>query len=681
MFNFFQKSLGNKLLLAFFTIGFLPFITLLVYMIFLSETKIVERIVVEQMDKTKSVVKLVDSHLDSLRKEVVFLSSLDLMDDLIADDLDKRISRLLSKKSEDLGLDIKLTCVNVDGRVMASSFVSDISKEFNVSDLHANKGSFVVDKTLYAYSKIYASFERSKALGFLILEYNLDNLNFYLTHESNAHSYFLNRNSGESVGLNFSPTLACTKDEEVVINSEHVIVYKNLSSVLEEWFIVYAVDKSFALAFLHDFIRFTLYVALVIFLLIVLVAWRYSRDIVKPIEKLTYITDAITKTQDYTVELKVDSQDEIAVLAQSFNEMIRTTSWALQKLEKENKLRLQRFTQLIDIFNVIIQTKEEDECVKVSIKEIKKLTNRNDLYFIQDKQLNAKSEFTDLYVNDFEKDAKVYIGSISLGIESFEDEYEKNFYDSISSMVTLQIDKIRLIKRTMAASNAKSAFISSMSHELRTPLNSIIGSTQNMIAYDGLNDEQMDVVANIESSAQYLLEMINEILDVAKIEAGKMEVSTKSVDVLRLLQSSYDMLSPLAGDKGLEFEFEYEKSMDYLCKTDPKLFQQIVINLLSNAIKFTDKGRIVLKLFEDEENIFVSIKDSGSGINKEDIGKLFEEFIQLQSITQTANKGTGLGLSISKKMARLLNGDVVLKSQGVTHGTEALFFIKKEKTT
>lgn len=679
MFKFFQNSLRNKLLVSFFAIGFLPFVTLLVYTIFLSEVKIVDKIVAEQLDRTKSVIKLLDNHLNLLRKEISFLSSLDLMDDLLADDLDKRVSRLLAKKSEDLALDLKIISVDLQGKIIASSCAKDISKEFNLARVNGNDGTYVIDKMLYVYSKIYTSFDDTKELGVLILEYNLDNLEFYLIHESNVHSYFINKNSQARIGNDFSQILDYTKEEDVIINSKYIIVYKNLSTILKEWFIVYSIDKSIALAFVHDFIRFTLYVAFVIFLFIVYVAWRYSRDIVKPIEKLTYITEEISRTQDYSVKLELDSNDEIALLTHSFNEMIKTTSWALEKLQKENKLRIQRFTQLIDVFNSIIQTKDEEECVKVSLKEIKKLTNRKDLYFMEDKYLDETGEFTDLYANDFENNTKAYIGSISLKIESFEDEYERNFFNSISSMVTLQIDKIRLIKRTMAASNAKSAFISSMSHELRTPLNSIIGSTQNMIAYDSLNDEQIDVVANIETSAQYLLEMINEILDIAKIEAGKMEVSINSVDVLKLLWSCYEMLLPLASDKNLKFEFRYEKDRTYLYKTDPKLFQQTVINLLSNAIKFTDKGSIILELFEDKNNLYVSVKDSGIGISRENIRNLFEDFTQLKNMTDGGEKGTGLGLSISKKMAKLLKGDVILKSQGVSQGTQALFFIKKEK--
>jgi signal transduction histidine kinase len=313
--------------------------------------------------------------------------------------------------------------------------------------------------------------------------------------------------------------------------------------------------------------------------------------------------------------------------------------------------------------------------MKISIGEIKKLTSKSDLKFIQDSNHPIEGEFTKLYVSDFENDTKIYFGSIALGIEKFEDRYEKKFYNSIASMITLQLDKIRLIKRTMSTSNAKSAFISNMSHELRTPLNAIIGFSQYMITYEELNDEQIDTVGNIESSAQYLLEMINEILDIAKIEAGKMEAFIEPADIFSLLQNTYNMLQPLASDKNLAFEFTYDAIQE--TQTDPKMFQQIVLNLLSNAIKFTQDGVISMNLSCDEEFIYISVKDSGIGIEKSDIKNLFKDFNQIENVMQKSHKGTGLGLSLSKKMAKILGGDITMKSDGLGKGSNVVFFIKR----
>ena len=328
--------------------------------------------------------------------------------------------------------------------------------------------------------------------------------------------------------------------------------------------------------------------------------------------------------------------------------------------------------QLVEVFNTIIQTSSEEECLDVSITEIQKITHRDDLIFTK----NASNDSIALYVSNFEKNEKVYFGSISLVLESFEDENEKNFYTSIASMITLQLERIRLISKTMADSKAKSAFISNMSHELRTPLNAIIGFSQFMITYEELSDDQQDTVSNIETSAHYLLGMINEILDIAKIEAGKMEAHKEEVNLTTIVQNSYAMLSPLAEDKGLAFSVDLTKYSSDPFMTDPKMFQQIITNLISNSIKFTETGYVRLELYTEKESVCIKVTDSGIGIEQEDIQRLFSDFTQVESIMQKKHKGTGLGLSLSKKMANILGGDISLRSEGLGKGSEALFIIK-----
>ena len=672
MFDFLKTSLRNRLLSIFIAIGFLPFFTFLIYTLFLSETKIVNKIVVEQLERTKVVVKLINNHINSLQKEVNFLSSLDLMDDLLAEDIDKRISRLLTQKYDDLNLDISFSVIGLDSTIVASSNKEILQKKQDIQKFNnAESGIFLQNNELFIFSKIEASFDENTKLGFLVLRYNLENLDLYLTHQENIHSYIINPKTNFTMGEDISIDLDYTTKS--IINDDYVVVYEKLPLALKDLYVVYAVDKGVALEFLYDFIKFMLYMSLVIFILIIYISIKQSKEIIKPVLELTAITDNIIRTKNYSSRLELTSQDEIATLTHSFNNMLQTTSSALSDLEEENRLRLQRFTQLIEVFNTIIQTKDESECMEVSIREIKKLTTKENLYFIKNKSTNHTQKYIDLFVSDFENDEKIYFGSIELGIDNFEDKNEQNFYNSIASMITLQLDRIRLIQRTMSASLAKSAFISNMSHELRTPLNAIIGFSQYMITYEELNEDQIDTVGSIESSAQYLLSMINEILDIAKIEAGKMEAYKEMVDIQSLLQSSYDMLSPLASDKDLEFNFNYDNFEQKEYFTDPKMFKQIVINLISNAIKFTQKGSINIELYNNEENLYVSVKDTGVGISQGDIKQLFNDFTQLENVMQKQHKGTGLGLSLSKKMAKILGGDIEIKSDGVGFGTESLF--------
>ncbi|MDD3476441.1 MAG: ATP-binding protein [Sulfurimonas sp.] len=677
MLDLFRKSLRNKLLFIFIIIGFLPFLTLLVYTLFLSESKIVNKIIIEQLDRTKVVIKLIDNHLNALSKEVIFLSSLDLMDDLLAEDIDKRVSRLLTQKEDDLNLDISFMAVSLDSTIIASSDKNNTLKKQDIEKLHGDKyGTFIEDKNLYIFSSIYASFEKEKKIGYLILKYNLQNLDLYLTHHKTTYSYIVNHANDTIIGEDIPLKIDFNNQTKSIINSDYVVVYERLSSFLDNWHIVYAVDKSVALEFLYDFVKFMLYISFVIFIFILYLSIKQAKEIVKPIEELTRVVNNITKSHNYSSRLEITSQDEIATLTHSFNDMLQTTSSALKKLEDENKLRLKRFTQLINVFNTIIQTKSEDDCIEVSIEEIKKLTNKDELYFQKNQTILTDKEYTNIYVSDFENNKKIYFGSIELGVNKFEDKNEQDFYNSIASMITLQLDKIRLIQRTTSASKAKSAFISNMSHELRTPLNAIIGFAQYMIEYEELNEDQKETMANIESSAQYLLGMINEILDIAKIEAGKMEAHLESANILSIVQSSYNMLSPLAKEKKLKFDFIYDNFENKEYKTDPKMFKQIIVNLISNAIKFTQEGTIRLELYNDNKNIYVGVKDSGIGISKDDMKHLFNDFTQLQNVMQKSHKGTGLGLSLSKKMANILGGDITLESDGADMGTLCIFSLK-----
>ena len=675
MLDFFQKSLRNKLLITFIFIGFLPFVTLLIYTIFLSESKIVNKIVNEQFNKTSSISQQINNSIDALTKEVKFMASIDVMDELLADDIDKKISRLLTQKSKDLNLKNSFFVLNKKSNIVAASDINTKLEKSDIKKIIKHK-IYTDDKTLYINQTISASFGKHKAIGYLILAYSLENFDTFLLFKSDSITYLINPRKNLIIGHASNLQINFNKNEDSSITSKHLIVYKKMDNVLQDWYIVYSVPKSVALEFLYDFIRFMLYISIPIILLIIYISIKYAKGIVRPIEELTYITDNITNTQNYSAQLSINSKNEIATLSNSFNDMLKTTSSALSKLEEENKLRLKRFIQLIEIFNTIIQTKDEEECINTSMEQIKVLSDKSKLSFVKNELSDTTKPHIPLYITDFEQNAKVYFGTIELGLEKFDDENEQRFYNSIGAMITLQLDKIRLIDRTMSASRAKSAFISNMSHELRTPLNAIIGFSQYMITYEDLSDEQQDTMANIESSAHYLLEMINDILDIAKIEAGKMEAHFEEIDILNLVKTTYNMLQPLVNDKGLIFELDTDNFENKSYKTDPKMFQQIVINLISNAIKFTENGSVRVELFTQNKHIFVSVKDSGIGISKEDIKQLFHDFTQVENIMQKKHKGTGLGLSLSKKMAQLLHGDVTIESQGLEHGTIALLSIE-----
>nr|WP_314628403.1 response regulator [uncultured Janthinobacterium sp.] len=220
------------------------------------------------------------------------------------------------------------------------------------------------------------------------------------------------------------------------------------------------------------------------------------------------------------------------------------------------------------------------------------------------------------------------------------------------------------------ASRMKSAFIANMSHELRTPLNAIIGFTGALLMKlpGPLTADQDKQLNTIRASARHLLSLINDILDVAKIEAGKLTLSIEPVHCQELMADVADTLRPLAQQKGLALEIELGEpgQPPAIIDTDRRALTQILINLLNNAIKFTEQGTVRISLAQREEDgvlvTEMSIADSGAGIKEEDQAKLFQAFSQLDSTSTRHVEGAGLGLYLCQNLANAIGGALFFNS-------------------
>jgi signal transduction histidine kinase len=218
------------------------------------------------------------------------------------------------------------------------------------------------------------------------------------------------------------------------------------------------------------------------------------------------------------------------------------------------------------------------------------------------------------------------------------------------------------------ANRLKSDFLANMSHELRTPLNSILGFSEVLQAFDTLNDKQKKYAANIQKSGRLLLEMINDILDLAKVEAGKMDVRPTHFNVSSVAEGQCDVVRGLAEEKKIDLRFESTDADAMIYQDQPKI-QQILTNLLSNAIKFTPDGGMITVSVDtrNESQCVLTVTDSGVGIPPAEIDVVFEKFRQSRAVLQHDGltreySGTGLGLSIVKEISRLLGGEVVVES-------------------
>ncbi len=214
-----------------------------------------------------------------------------------------------------------------------------------------------------------------------------------------------------------------------------------------------------------------------------------------------------------------------------------------------------------------------------------------------------------------------------------------------------------------AANRAKSTFLANMSHELRTPMNAIIGFTRlvKQRSQDILPQKQIDNLDKVLVSANHLLELINAILDLSKIEVGRVDVQPVSFDVTALIDACLQTVRPMVKSEQLHLVKEIEPDLPPLF-TDRDKVRQIVMNLLSNAVKFTKEGTVSITAQRQGEALVVAVADTGIGIPEEALGDIFEAFRQVDGSTTRRYGGTGLGLSISRQLARLLGGDVTVES-------------------
>lgn len=218
-------------------------------------------------------------------------------------------------------------------------------------------------------------------------------------------------------------------------------------------------------------------------------------------------------------------------------------------------------------------------------------------------------------------------------------------------------------ERLEQATSAKSDFLAAMSHELRTPLNSIIGFSdllgRGMVG--DLSSEQEKQIRMINASGKYLLELVNEVLDLSAIEVGQMRVEVRPVSATHLARAVIDSLQPLAAERGLELSWDVALDADAL-ESDRTRLEQILFNLLGNAIKFTDAGTVSLNVTRDGGDILFAISDTGRGIAEDDLGRVFEEFYQIERSDVAKSEGTGLGLTVSRRLVEMLRGSIEVKS-------------------
>ncbi|AUC21872.1 hypothetical protein BTO15_07050 [Polaribacter sejongensis] len=268
---------------------------------------------------------------------------------------------------------------------------------------------------------------------------------------------------------------------------------------------------------------------------------------------------------------------------------------------------------------------------------------------------------------NYEKKLLVY----KYDLEKQVDLRTKELHDSKEALLNLLEDinfqSTQLEKEKVKAQSAdlmKSAFLATMSHELRTPMNSIIGFTGILLKeYPGpLNQDQKKQLSMVKNSSKHLLSLINDVLDISKIEAGKLKVSYYPFNYLKTLEKTINFLLPQASKKGLTINSEISE-IDITINSDERRVEQVLLNLLSNAIKFSYNGTILIKVDVVDNLIITQVIDQGIGMDKKDLNKLFMPFIQLEGGLSRSHEGIGLGLAICKSLVEKLGGTIKVQSE------------------
>jgi len=286
------------------------------------------------------------------------------------------------------------------------------------------------------------------------------------------------------------------------------------------------------------------------------------------------------------------------------------------------------------------------------------------------------------------------LGVMNLGWQSQRDfsESELEFFSSVGNEIGIAVDnallfedvekakdKLQKLNRKLEeASQIKSEFLANTSHELRTPLNSIIGFLG--LILDGYcvdREEEKEFVRNAEQSAKQLLSIINDVLDLTKIEAGRMEMELGEVELKPLFEETRSLTQVQAQQKRITLSFVHENHPSPRAYADCGKLRQVMVNLIGNAIKFTDKGKIVVKsrVLEEKGNVLIQVEDTGVGVPSQMQQKLFEKFRQVDGSSTRKHGGTGLGLTITKNLVEMMGGKIKLESAGEGKGTKVSFTI------
>lgn len=407
----------------------------------------------------------------------------------------------------------------------------------------------------------------------------------------------------------------------------------------------------------------------------------------KPVLKLTDFTNRISRDGDYSLRISKEGNDEIGQLFDRFNEMLEQISLREQsslKAEREIRLSNEKLTLILDNSPLGFLHYDEKGTITTCNKGFeellhltkKQLVGMNLHDTIHDQSMlktftesltGVRSEYSGLYTSTI-SGFSLYMRAIFSPL--FSEDHRVIGGIGIMEDISEQkrIEKLQVEKEAAVFANkAKSIFLANMSHEIRTPMNAILGFSQLMAKDRRLTPDQQENIAIINSSGEHLLALINNVLEMSKIEAGRIQINCTTFHIRALLTEVGNLFRTKIEDKNLSYRVEISDEVPDFIQSDEGKIRQVLINLLSNAVKFTSEGGIILRAWvvrqkADTMLFYIEVADSGVGIDEEEIGKVFSNFEQTRSGKQT-HEGTGLGLAICREYIHMMKGDISVDSE------------------
>ena len=419
-------------------------------------------------------------------------------------------------------------------------------------------------------------------------------------------------------------------------------------------------------------------------LVLLLLGLYLHRAVLRPVRRVTVAARRLA-TGNREARVPATGRGEVALLAASFNAMAD----ALGEREEELRVAGDRLQGILDHASTMISVKDVEGRYLLVGRRWEQMTGRSAAEVVGRTEAElmpgaAPSHAADLEVIrtgrlvEYERDTLTAEGARSQLTVKFPLKDADGDVYAVATMTTDITDRKRALEEAVEASRSKSEFLANMSHEIRTPLNGVIGMTDLLLETE-LTGEQRNYAQTAASSGEALLGVIDDILDFSKIEAGKLELDLHDFDLREAVEDTSEMLAAQAHGKGLELTAFVAADVPAMVRGDRGRLRQVLTNLLSNAVKFTHRGEVAVRvelLERDEAGVKLrfEVSDTGIGIPKGKLDKLFESFSQADTSTTRRYGGTGLGLAISRQLVELMGGAIRAES-GPGRGSRFSFVV------